>query len=59
MVIAFVLALTLREIPLSDTAGLAARREGIGGEAAKRLEAERITAHRAIASDLNGGPAQG
>lgn len=38
--IAFVLALLLKQIPLSDTAGLVARGEAIGGEEAERLEAE-------------------
>ncbi len=38
--IAFVLALLLRQIPLSETAGLVARGEAIGGEEAERLEAE-------------------
>jgi len=38
--VAFVLALFLKEIPLSDVAGLVARGEAIGGEEAERLEAE-------------------
>ncbi|WP_246868707.1 hypothetical protein [Saccharopolyspora sp. ASAGF58] len=38
--IAFVLALVLKQIPLSDVAGLVARGEAIGGEEAERLEAE-------------------
>jgi EmrB/QacA subfamily drug resistance transporter len=54
LVIAFLLALTLREIPLSDTAGLVARGEAIGGDEAERLEAERTAAHKAGASSLNG-----
>jgi EmrB/QacA subfamily drug resistance transporter len=37
--IAFVLALFLKQIPLSDVAGLVARGEAIGGEEAERLEA--------------------
>jgi hypothetical protein len=37
--IAFLLALFLRQIPLSDVAGLVARGEAIGGEEAERLEA--------------------
>jgi EmrB/QacA subfamily drug resistance transporter len=41
LVIALVLALTLKEIPLSDVAGMVARGEAIGGEEAERLEAER------------------
>jgi EmrB/QacA subfamily drug resistance transporter len=39
IVIAFVLALFLRQIPLSDTAGLVARGEAIGGAEAEELEA--------------------
>ena len=38
--VAFVLSLFLKEIPLSDVAGLVARGEAIGGEEAERLEAE-------------------
>jgi hypothetical protein len=37
---AYVLALTLKEIPLSDTAGLVARAEAIGGAEAERLHQE-------------------
>ncbi len=37
--IAFVLALFLKQIPLSDVAGLVARGEAIGGDEAERLEA--------------------
>ncbi|WES64572.1 MDR family MFS transporter [Microbacter sp. GSS18] len=40
MAIAFVLSLFLKQIPLSDIAGLVARGEAIGGEEAERLEAE-------------------
>ena len=40
MAVAFVLSLFLKEIPLSDVAGLVARGEAIGGEEAERLEAE-------------------
>jgi EmrB/QacA subfamily drug resistance transporter len=36
--IAFVLALFLKQIPLSDVAGLVARGEAVGGEEAERLE---------------------
>lgn len=36
--IAFVLALVLKQIPLSDTAGLVARGEAIGGDEAEALE---------------------
>ncbi|GAB3523087.1 MDR family MFS transporter [Arthrobacter monumenti] len=42
LVIAFLLALKLKQIPLSDTAGMVARGEAIGGEEAIRLEAERM-----------------
>jgi hypothetical protein len=41
MVIALVLALTMKVIPLSGTAGMVARGEAIGGEDAVRLEAAR------------------
>ncbi|WP_328474312.1 MFS transporter [Actinoplanes sp. NBC_00393] len=43
MVIALVLALFLKEIPLSDVAGMEARGEAIGGEEAERLEAEHLS----------------
>ena len=39
--IAFVLSLFLKQIPLSDVAGLVARGEAIGGEEAEALEAAR------------------
>ncbi|HET6271243.1 MAG TPA: MFS transporter, partial [Arthrobacter sp.] len=39
--VALILALTLKQIPLSDTAGMVARGEAVGGEEAERLEAER------------------
>ena len=44
LAIALILALTLKEIPLSDTAGMVARGEALGGEEAERLEAERRSA---------------
>ncbi|WP_460776053.1 MDR family MFS transporter [Microbacterium sp. GXF7504] len=45
IVIALVLALFLKQIPLSDVSGLVARGEAIGGEEAERLEAaQRATA---------------
>jgi EmrB/QacA subfamily drug resistance transporter len=37
---ALVLAITLKQIPLSDTAGMVARGEAVGGEEAERLEAQ-------------------
>jgi EmrB/QacA subfamily drug resistance transporter len=42
--IALILALFLKQIPLSDVAGLVARGEAIGGEEAERLEAEQRAA---------------
>ena len=54
LVIAFVLALTLKEIPLSETAGRVARGEAIGGEEAERLETERIATHRADLGPFDG-----
>jgi hypothetical protein len=44
--LAFLLALFLKQIPLSDQAGLVARGEAIGGEEAERLEAELRAAQR-------------
>ena len=37
--IALLLAITLKQIPLSDTAGMVARGEAVGGEEAERLAA--------------------
>ncbi len=61
LVIAFLLALTLKEIPLSDTAGLVARGEAIGGEEAERLHAERLMGSRTDAERVpaEGPPAEG
>ncbi|WP_165063163.1 DHA2 family efflux MFS transporter permease subunit [Marisediminicola senii] len=44
LVIALVLAITLKQIPLSDVAGMVARGEAVGGADADRLEAERTAA---------------
>ncbi|WP_104055182.1 MULTISPECIES: MDR family MFS transporter [unclassified Arthrobacter] len=44
LVIALVLALFLKQIPLSDVAGMVARGEAVGGADADRLEAERLAA---------------
>ncbi|AJT40410.1 MDR family MFS transporter [Psychromicrobium lacuslunae] len=41
--IALILAITLKQIPLSDTSGMVARGEAISGEEAERLEAELAT----------------
>ncbi len=51
--IALILALTLKQIPLSDTAGMVARGEAVGGEEAERLEAERAVARHAADSSEN------
>ncbi len=51
LVIALVLALFLKQIPLSDVAGMVARGEAVGGAEADRLEAERLAA-------LHGGNAE-
>ncbi|MCQ9163556.1 MDR family MFS transporter [Arthrobacter sp. STN4] len=64
MAIALILALTMKVIPLSDTAGMVARGEAVGGEEADRLEAERAGAAGALlpAHDKSGpgetGPGQ-
>lgn len=52
IVVALVLAIFLKQIPLSDVAGLVARGEAIGGEEAERLEAEQ----RAAVSERSGAP---
>lgn len=49
--LALILALFLKEIPLSDVAGLVARGEAIGGEEAERLEADRRSAR--VADDVD------
>jgi fucose permease len=46
MLLAFLLALLLRQIPLSDTAGMVARGEAIAGEDAARYDAEQREAAR-------------
>ncbi|GAA1465049.1 MDR family MFS transporter [Microbacterium thalassium] len=56
MAIAFVLSLFLKQIPLSDVAGLVARGEAIGGEEAERLEAEERAAARAGAASASHAP---
>ncbi|WP_186759041.1 MDR family MFS transporter [Arthrobacter alpinus] len=48
MVIALILALTMKVIPLSGTSGMVARGEAIGGEEALRLEAERAAGKMAV-----------
>ena len=51
MVVALILAATMKVIPLSDTAGMVARGEAIGGEEAIRLEAERAAGKPSEAAD--------
>lgn len=50
--VALLLALTLKQIPLSDTAGMVARGEAVGGEEAERLAAE--LANRAAGTAADG-----
>ncbi|MFG6503024.1 DHA2 family efflux MFS transporter permease subunit [Microbacterium sp. P05] len=60
--IAFVLALLLKQIPLSDVAGLVARGEAIGGDEAERLEKlerEQRAAGRTSGSSGSGGSGSG
>jgi len=47
LAIALILSLTLKQIPLSDVAGMVARGEAIGGAEAERLEAARAAGHDA------------
>jgi EmrB/QacA subfamily drug resistance transporter len=47
ILVALLLAAFLREIPLSDVAGMVARGEAVGGEEAERLEAEQRAARQA------------
>ena len=54
--IAFVLSLFLKQIPLSDVAGLVARGEAIGGDQAEELEAAQRSSSPAADAD---GPAPG
>ena len=50
LVIALMLALFLKQIPLSDVAGMVARGEAVGGPDADRLEAERLAAGKGSAA---------
>ena len=50
VVVALILSLFLKQIPLSDQAGLVARGEAISGEEAERLEAEQRAGTAAPAS---------
>ena len=49
--LAFVLSLFLKQIPLSDVAGLVARGEAIGGPEAEQLEAAQRAGNPPVASD--------
>jgi hypothetical protein len=51
--IAFVLSLFLKQIPLSDVAGLVARGEAIGGDEAEELEAAQRAGVTAKAGELD------
>ncbi len=55
--IAFILSLFLKEIPLSDVAGLVARGEAIGGDEAEALEAATRADATPVASDSVDEPA--
>ncbi|MBG6191910.1 hypothetical protein IWX64_002879 [Arthrobacter sp. CAN_A212] len=59
LVIALVLAITLKHIPLSETSGMVPRGEAIGGEDAERLEREQasVSAARTPANGTGGGTA--
>ncbi|MCU1566884.1 MAG: transporter [Pseudarthrobacter sp.] len=52
--LALILALTLKQIPLSDTAGMVARGEAVGGEEAERLAAELSKAPSGAAAEARG-----
>ncbi len=52
--VALILAITLKQIPLSDTAGMVARGEAVGGDEANRLEAEQLSG----AAAQNASPTQ-
>ncbi|KAD3515197.1 DHA2 family efflux MFS transporter permease subunit [Arthrobacter yangruifuii] len=59
LVIALVLAFFLKEIPLSDVAGMVARGEAVAGPEADRLEAERLAALKGgTPADAGEGPEQ-
>jgi EmrB/QacA subfamily drug resistance transporter len=52
---AFLLALFLKQVPLSDVAGMVARGEAIGGEEAERLEAEHQDRRHGIQTEAESG----
>ncbi|MDZ8200338.1 MDR family MFS transporter [Microbacterium sp. SSW1-59] len=49
--VAFLLSLFLKQVPLSDVAGLVARGEAVGGEEAERLEAAQRDRRSVVADD--------
>lgn len=51
MVIALVLAIFMKVIPLSDTSGMVARGEAVGGAEAERMEAERLAGTSSAGSE--------
>lgn len=57
LIVALVLALFLKQIPLSDVAGMVARGEAVGGAEADRLEAERLAVGKDSASGSVPAPA--
>jgi EmrB/QacA subfamily drug resistance transporter len=57
--IAFILALFLKQLPLSDVAGLVARGEAVGGEEAERLERAARASKTADAADAAPGEKPG
>ncbi|AIY03550.1 EmrB/QacA family drug resistance transporter [Arthrobacter sp. PAMC 25486] len=57
MVLALVLAIFMKVIPLSDTAGMVARGEAVGGEEALRLEAERTAGKAGTSAEAASGTA--
>ncbi|MCC9175254.1 MDR family MFS transporter [Arthrobacter sp. zg-Y179] len=58
LVIALVLAFFLKQIPLSDVAGMVARGEAVAGPEADRLEAERLAALKGTGAQAAGPAAE-
>ena len=50
ILLSFVLALFLKEIPLSDTAGMVARGEAIGGAEAEEMHAAQVAGAGSVAT---------
>lgn len=55
LALALILAFFLKEIPLSDVAGMVARGEAVGGAEADRLEAERLAAASGTGAESGAG----